>query len=103
MVPNLIWVPDFFGSQEIWALRNLGPKKLRPEKFGHFMKKLCDLSCGNHISRDQTFFGPKFLGTQTSWGPKKSGANMRSNEKAINVAGTDFSIYLLGKQYIREL
>jgi hypothetical protein len=27
MVPNLICAPDFFGPQEIWAQRNLNPKK----------------------------------------------------------------------------
>ena len=37
MVPDLIWAPDFFGPQEIWALRNLGPKN-----FGPRMKKPCD-------------------------------------------------------------
>ena len=28
MVPDLIWAPDFFGPQEIWAPRNL--KNLSP-------------------------------------------------------------------------
>ena len=30
MVPNLIWAHDFFSSQEVWALRDLGPKKFGP-------------------------------------------------------------------------
>ena len=34
MVPNHIWAPDFFGPQEVWALRNLSPKNLVPEKYG---------------------------------------------------------------------
>ena len=32
MVPDLIWAPDFFGPQEIWALRNLGPEKFGPQE-----------------------------------------------------------------------
>ena len=32
MVPELIWAPDFFGLQEIWAPRSLGPKKFGPEE-----------------------------------------------------------------------
>ena len=30
MVPDPIWAPDFFGPQEIWARRNLGPEKFGP-------------------------------------------------------------------------
>ena len=32
MVPELIWAPDFFGSREIWAPRNLVPKKFGPRE-----------------------------------------------------------------------
>jgi hypothetical protein len=32
MVPGLICAPDFFGLQEIWAPRSLGPKKFGPEE-----------------------------------------------------------------------
>ena len=49
MVPDLILALDFFGPQEIWSLRNLGPKKfglreiwcpknLVSEKFGLCIK-----------------------------------------------------------------
>ena len=34
MVPDLIWVPEFFGPQVIWSPRTLVPKKFGPEKFG---------------------------------------------------------------------
>ena len=94
LVPELIWAPDFFGPQEIWALRNLGPRKFGPgeiwapeiwsphlfgpreiwalrnagsKKFGRRIKKPCDGSQA----------GNNFLGTHISWGPKKSGAQMR--------------------------
>ena len=46
MVSDLIWTLDFFGSQEIWT-----PKKLGPKKFGLCMKKPCD----------DFHAGPKFL------------------------------------------
>ena len=55
MVPDLIWAPDFFGPQEIWALRNLVPKK-----FGPRMK----------IIIWHFYAGTKFLGDQKSQGPK---------------------------------
>ena len=41
MVPDLIWAPDFFGSQEIWAPRTLGHNRCGPEKLGtHYPVKL---------------------------------------------------------------
>ena len=55
MVPDLIWAPDIFGSQEIWSPRNLGPKKFG---YGNFYE-------GTKIFRDQFY-----------WGPKKSWAQM---------------------------
>ena len=50
MVPYLIWVPDFFGPQEIWS----------PHE-NHFTTFLC---------REKNFQGPKVLGDQKSQGPK---------------------------------
>ena len=35
MVPNLIWAPDFFGPQEVWAPRNMDPKKFGPPHESH--------------------------------------------------------------------
>ena len=32
MVLELIWAPDFFGPQEIWAPGNLGPRKFGPRE-----------------------------------------------------------------------
>ena len=32
MDPGLIWSPDFFGPQEIWSPRNLGPMKFGPQE-----------------------------------------------------------------------
>ena len=32
LVPELIWAHDFFGPQEIWALRNLDPRKFGPQE-----------------------------------------------------------------------
>ena len=51
MVHNLIWAPDFFGPQEIWATRNMGPKKFGPPHENHHMA----FSCWAQTSR-----GPKF-------------------------------------------
>ena len=72
MVLDHVWAPDFFGPREIWS-----PKNLVPRKFDPCMKII--------ICRDQAYWGPnfnfwrpKFLGDQISWGPKKSGARMRS-------------------------
>ena len=33
MVPNLIWTHNFFGSQEIWAREVWAPRNLDPKKF----------------------------------------------------------------------
>ena len=33
LVPELIWAPEFFGPQEIWSPRNLGPRNLGPAPF----------------------------------------------------------------------
>ena len=70
MVPNLIWAPDFFGSprnlvpekfglQEIWALRNLGPKNVGPCMKMPFNDFNAGTFLGAQISR-----GPNFLGTK---------------------------------------
>ena len=34
MIPNLIWTPDLFGPQEIWATRHLDPRHLGLVEFG---------------------------------------------------------------------
>ena len=60
MVPNLIWAPDFFGPQEIWPQRNLGPKKFG----GPCMKMhMMIFMLRPNIS------GTKFLGTKIARGP----------------------------------
>ena len=76
MVTDLIWAPDFFGLQEIWSLRNFGPKK-----FGHFYEGTKFL--GDQVSQGPNFLGPKLLGDQISWGPKKSGAQMRTGTISV--------------------
>jgi len=58
MGPNLIWAPDFFGPQEVWSLRNLGPKKVEP-----LLKIITWL-----FHAGPKFF--KFLVDQKSQGPK---------------------------------
>ena len=84
MVPDLIWAPDFFGPQEIWSLRNLGPTKV-----GSCMKMLYNdfhariNFLGAQTSRGPNFLGPKFIGDQISWGPKKSGAQMSSGTISV--------------------
>ena len=73
MVPDHIWAPDFFGPQEIWALRNLGPEKFGPRQVWALQEKANDFHAGNkflgaHISR-----GPNFLGTKKVRGPNVFG------------------------------
>ena len=70
MVPDLIWVPHFFGPEkEIWALRNLGPKKFGPRikiiilQFHQGTKFLED-----QLSWGQNILGSKFLRAQMRWG-----------------------------------
>ena len=80
--PWLFWSsrnlgPEKFGPPEVWSLRNIGP-----EKIGPFTKIITDLSCEAKLLWDQICRGPnilwpKVLGTQISWGPKKSGDQMR--------------------------
>ena len=60
--PNLIWTSEIFGSWKIWA-----PRMLVPAWKCHVMI----------FKRRLNFLGTKFLGDQISWGPKKSGAQMR--------------------------
>ena len=83
MVPNLIWAPDFFGPQEIWAPRTLVPKKYRP-------RENWSLNENHHLAFScwgTNFWGPKILGAQISWSPKKSGDQMRSG--AISVIASN--------------
>ena len=53
--PNLIWTPDFFGPQEVWA----------PHETAMWW-----FSCGDQTSWGQNCSGPKFLGDQKSQGSK---------------------------------
>ena len=66
-VPNLILVPDFFDPQEIWCLRNLDRSKEVPKNFSFrgFGSRMIIITWRFHA-------GPKLLGDQISWGPKKS-------------------------------
>ena len=64
MVPDLIWAPAFFGSQEIWSPRSLGPAWK-----SHVMIFMQDSN---------------FLGT-ISQGPKKSAAQMRLGTISVKV------------------
>ena len=71
MVPNLIWAPDFFNSQKIWAPRSLDPEKFGPHEIwslheNHYMAFLCR----DQASWGPNFSGPKFLGDQKGQGPK---------------------------------
>ena len=88
MVLNLIRAPDFFYPQEIWVPRNLGLKNFGPPEIwaqrnlspneNHYMA----FSCGAQTSQ-----GPNFLplGAQISWGPKNSGAKIRSWTISVKV------------------
>ena len=79
MVPDLIWAPDLFGLQEIWALGNLGPGRFgtweiwSPKKFGPLITMPYIDFCAE----------PKFLRVQNSWGPNKSGDQMRSGTISV--------------------
>ena len=69
MVPDFIWVPDFFGSGGIWFLRNLVPEKFGPREIwspdeNHYTAFLCEYQ----ISK-----GPNFLGTKKVRGPNEIG------------------------------
>ena len=77
VVPNLIWGPDFFGPQEIWASTNLDPKK-----FGPRMKKPCDDFCAR----------TKFLGAYISQGLK---ANVSQENQVLCHVLRQFSNVLL--------
>ena len=68
IVPYLIWAPDFFGPQEIWALHE---------------KHYIAFSCRDQISWSPNYFGPNFLRAQISWRPKKSGAQMGSGTISV--------------------
>ena len=72
MVPDLIWAPDFFGSQEIWSPDFHGGTKFIQDQ----------------VSRGPNFSGIKFLEDQISrgsifLGTKNVGAQMRL--RAISV------------------
>jgi hypothetical protein len=75
MVPDLIWAPDFFGPQEIWALRNLGPEKVGPCMkiiIWHFHARTKYFSRTNFLW-DQISRGPNFSGTKKAMGPNEIG------------------------------
>jgi hypothetical protein len=97
------WSPISFGPREVWALRNLQGvifywnKKIPVKKWpiysgysleiwalhkNHYMA----ISWKDQTSRGPNFLGPKFLGDQISWWPKKSGAKMESGTISV-VAG----------------
>ena len=75
MVPKLIWVPDFFGPQEICDPRNLCPEKfVSKEIWSPHENHYTAFSCRDQISLGPNFSGPKFLWGQflrdrISWGP----------------------------------
>ena len=73
MVPNLIWAPDFFGPQDIWSPRNLGPEKFGPQECWSLHE---DAKYIMIFMQGINYSGPKFLRDQISWGPKMSGAQM---------------------------
>ena len=52
MVPDLFWAPDFYGPQEIWAQRMLGPQNVGS----------CIKMPYNDFHAGPKFLGPKFLG-----------------------------------------
>ena len=52
MVPDLIWAPDLFGLQKIWALGNLVPKKFGP---------LVKMPCNNFCAGPKQVRGPNQL------------------------------------------
>ena len=79
VVSNLIWAPDFFGPREIWAPRSLVPEEYGPQEIwspheNHHMA---------FFMQGPNFLGSKFLGDQISWGPKKSGAQMRTGTISV--------------------
>ena len=71
MVPDLNWALnwDFFGSQEIWALRNLVPKKFGPLIFMEGLNFSRTKYLGDRNSQGSNFLGTNFLGDQISLGP----------------------------------
>ena len=79
MVPNLIWSPDFFGPQEIWAPRSLVPEKYGPQEIwslheNHDMA----FSCRAQISR-----GPNFLGPKKVRGPNEIGDHFSYSQSML--------------------
>ena len=75
MVPDLIWAPDFFGPQEIWAPWNLGPVKFGPREIWSLHENYyIAFSCRNQLT--------KFLGDQISWGPNFSGTKFLGDQKS---------------------
>ena len=69
MVPDLIWAPDFFSSQEILAPQNLGPNKLGP----CIKMPYNDFHAGIKFPGDQISWGPNFSGTKKVRGPNEVG------------------------------
>ena len=69
--PLTFLVPKKFGPWEVWAQRNLLPAW--NSLYSIFMQ-------------GPTFLGPKFLRDQISWGPKKSGAQMRSGTISVTAS-----------------
>jgi hypothetical protein len=78
LVPLTFLVHKKFGPREIWD-----PRSLVHEKYGtqeiwspHENQHMA-FSFGAQTSRGPNFSGPKFLGVQISWEPKKPGAKIR--------------------------
>ena len=105
MIPELIWAPDFFDPQEIWALRNLGPDKFGPQEACslhknsiHWFSCRDQTSWGPNLSGpkflgDQIFRGPNFLGTEKARGPNMIGYHLsycRLKYCSVNI--TDFCV-----------
>ena len=73
MVPDLIWAFDFFGPQGYRSPRNLVPEKFGSQEIWA-PRNLATIMI---FMQEPNFPAPKFPRAQISWGPKKSGAQMR--------------------------
>ena len=88
LVPKPIWSPEFFGLQEIWSPRNLGPRNLVPTPFWSLRNLVPEKfgpreiwSPGNLVPRK---FGPQEIWSPGNlvpgkFGPQKNLPNMKKS------------------------
>ena len=102
MVPNLIWVPDFFGPEKFGPQEIRSPRNLLPKKFG----PLKIWSLNNLLPRMKMPYvdfrvGTKFLGDQKGQGPNEIGDHVSCSHlfpftTILSTNSTDFLFICAG-------